>query len=267
MPVIRNYTEKEQIFIFDSDLDERSSYDPHHLETLKTAEESHFWFSARQEKICQLFQSHVKKQASILEIGGGTGFIAEKLMKLGYSIEIGDIHHNGLQYAKRRGVKKLYQFDLFKPPFEKEYDVICLFDVFEHLQNELQALECLKTMLKSGGKIILTVPAHQWLWSRDDHIAGHKRRYTKEALEKLFKKAQLKPLLIRYFFVSILPLLLMRRWLRKETNAPLLKNQSINLSIHPFFNHGLRLLTKAEFYLDKYLPNKIGGSLVAIASL
>ena len=86
--------------------------------------------------------------------------MAEKLQELGYSVDVSDIHSNGLQYAKKRGLQKLYQFDLFNPPFEEEFDVICLFDVLEHLSDEKQALECLKKMLKPGGLIILTVPAH-----------------------------------------------------------------------------------------------------------
>ncbi len=265
MPKIRNYRENDGILVFDSDLDHRSTYDESHLEILEKAEQTHFWFSARRDKICELFEQHIDKNCSILELGGGTGFIAESLIKRGFSVQMADIHLSGLLSAKKRGIKNLYQFDLFYPPFEQEFDVICLFDVLEHLQDDIHALECIKKMLKPGGKIILTVPAHQWLWSRDDAIAGHKRRYTKKQMEEVFLASGLQPLRTRYFFMSILPLLLLRTWLKKDKKTPIKADESISVSIHPFVNQTLYALTKLESRLERYLPNRMGGSLLAIA--
>ena len=84
---------------------------------------------------------------------------------MGFAVELANIHLNGLRFVQERGIKKLYQFDLLHPPFQEEFDLVCFFDVLEHLREETKALECLKTMVKPGGKIIFTVPAHQWLWN------------------------------------------------------------------------------------------------------
>jgi 2-polyprenyl-3-methyl-5-hydroxy-6-metoxy-1,4-benzoquinol methylase len=265
MPIIRNHREEDGILVFDSDLDQRSTYDEAHLEVVEKAERSHFWFAARRDIICQLFRQNVDKKCSILELGGGTGFVAESLIKRGFSVQMADIHRSGLDFAKKRGIKDLYQFDLFYPPFENEFDVICLFDVLEHLQEDAQALKCIKKMLKPDGRIILSVPAHQWLWSRDDAIAGHKRRYTKKLLREVFVTSNLKPLQIRYFFMSILPLLLLRSWLKKDEKIPLKTDESIEVALHPFINQILYSLTKLESRLERYLPNIIGGSLLSIA--
>ncbi len=265
MGFTRSFSEKEGIFVFDSSLDLRSSYDKNHLEILMKAEPYHFWFSARRDKICHKFLQRVDKTSRILEIGGGTGFVAESLMKMGYTVEMSDIHLNGLQYAKRRGIKKLYQFDLFSPPFHEEFDVICLFDVLEHLSEEQLALECISKMLKPGGKIILTVPAHQWLWSREDTIAGHKRRYTKKALEKILTESAFHPIQIQYFMITILPLLLLRRWIKKDSCIPIKSEEAPEIHLHPFLNRILLALTRTEFSFERFLPNIAGGSLLAIA--
>jgi len=266
MTLIRKFQEKEGILIFDEALDEElSSYDSHHLEALARAETSHFWLTTRREKICKIFSKNVKKGSRILEVGGGTGFIAAELIKQGFDVEVSDGASNGLAYAKKLGIKKLYQFDLFQPPFQETFDVICLFDVLEHLNDDVKAMDKLKKMLKPRGQIILTVPAHQWLWSRDDALAGHKRRYTKAQLKEVFRTCGLQPIFLRYFFIMILPLLCLRSFIKKEGSKPIQKNECVNFHIPSSLNWALRLLTKLEFSIDWLLPNIVGGSLIGIA--
>ncbi|HEY5235118.1 MAG TPA: hypothetical protein VIJ14_02970, partial [Rhabdochlamydiaceae bacterium] len=120
-------------------------------------------------------------------------------------------------------------------------------------------------MLKPGGLIILTVPAHSWLWSRDDVIAGHHTRFTKKHLKEAFLSAELQPLHLSYFFSAILPFLLLRRWMKKDTGLPLGKDDILEIKMQPLMNQMMDLLTQSEFYLDKLLPNIAGGSLLGIA--
>jgi len=265
VPITRDFHENQGIYVFDIALDDRSSYESKDLESLYIAESTHFWFSCRRDKISEFFTQEVSKDARILEIGGGTGYVAENLTKLGYTVEMADIHSNGLSFAKKRGIKTLYQFDLYSPPFLEEFDVICLFDVLEHLNDELEAIKCIKTMLKPGGLIILTVPAHQWLWSRDDAIAGHAKRYTIKLLKEVFDKSNLISGKKRYFFKSILPLLFLRRLLNKDTGLPVKQSESFDMGISPTLNYLLRILTKMEFLIDDFLPNIAGGSILAVA--
>jgi 2-polyprenyl-3-methyl-5-hydroxy-6-metoxy-1,4-benzoquinol methylase len=261
---LRDYAEKDGILIFDQQLDERfSTYNSQHLDQIKQAESSHFWFASRRDKICKTFDKYVEKNARILEIGGGTGYVAEKLQQTGYTVELSDAASNGLIYAKNRGIQKLYQFDLYHPPFKEAFDVICLFDVLEHLDDEKKALNQLKTMLKPGGTIILTVPAHQCLWSDSDVVAGHKKRYTKKTLSQAFFRSGFKPLSLRYFFILILPFLLLRTWTEKVQRSS--DNEELNLSIPLWLSSFFRLLTKLEFFMDRFLPNLAGGSLLGVA--
>jgi SAM-dependent methyltransferase len=176
-----------------------------------------------------------------------------------------DIHFNGLKFAQEKGIKKLYQFDLYNPPFDQEFDVICLFDVLEHQKDDKHVMECLKKMLKPGGKILLTVPAHQWLWNRDDRINGHYRRYTKKALIDLCKSCGLESKHIEYFFIFIVPLLLARSYLNRDRGDEVSSDEKIKFHLSLGVNQICYALTKLEFLLAPWLPQAVGGSLFLMA--
>ena len=129
---------------------------------------------------------------------------------------MGELHLNGLRYAREYGVDKCYQFDLFEPPFQEHFKAVALFDVLEHLEDDKKALQNIHSILKPDGQIVLTVPVHQWLWNRDDRIACHKKRYTKKDLCEVVKSAGFKTETIEFFFCRITPLLLLRRFLKPD---------------------------------------------------
>lgn len=209
----------------------------------------------------KIFESFVDKGHRILEIGGGTGFIAQKLLESGYSIEMADIHSNALHIAKSKGIKRLYQFDLYNPPFTEAFDVICLFDVLEHCHDNQKALMTIKTMLKPGGKLILSVPAHKWLWSHDDVLSGHNKRYKKKDFFELYKACDLIPLSTQYFFLFITPFLLLRSLVRRKGRD----KQEVNFDLPPLVNRVFQGLTSLESVLSPYLPNGLGGSLFSVS--
>jgi SAM-dependent methyltransferase len=146
----------------------------------------------------------------------------------------------------------VYQFDLFHPPFGAEFDAVCLFDVLEHIRDDAGALKRLKGLLKPGGLLLFTVPAHPWLWCQEDLRAGHERRYSRGALKRLLRTCGFHPLCLRYLFVALLPFLTLRKWVKSDTLVPL----------HPLVNGVLSALT----LLDCCLPNWAGGSLLGVCN-
>ena len=85
-------------------------------------------------------------------------------------------------------------------------------DVIEHIQDDYKFLRKSSVFLKSGGKIIMTVPADMKLWSKLDEVVGHKRRYTKKTLTLLLEKCGYKVEFISYFnFLLYLPQLIYRK--------------------------------------------------------
>jgi 2-polyprenyl-3-methyl-5-hydroxy-6-metoxy-1,4-benzoquinol methylase len=171
----KNYTINDDILIFNPEIDtEHIDYNVSGLDVLCEMEKKHFWNQARLKFVQNYFNKFIKKDSKILEVGCGIGHIASNLEKQGYkNIHVSDIHVKGLKYAKStNNLNKLYQFDLHKPPFEDEFDVICFFDVLEHLANDDLILRNIHKMLKPGGKIILAVLASGSLDRNKSNIAS-----------------------------------------------------------------------------------------------
>jgi 2-polyprenyl-3-methyl-5-hydroxy-6-metoxy-1,4-benzoquinol methylase len=236
------------------------------LDNLHKIESNHFWFVCRRKSIVNLFNKFINAKQKIIEVGAGTGSVSRALLASGYKVAVGELHLSGLYYAKSYGINELYQFDIYNPPFINEFDVVGMFDVLEHLENEALVLHNIAKILTPKGKVILTVPAHGWLWNRDDKIAGHKCRYTKKQLISTVKEAGFKVLEVRYFFIFILPLLWLRAIVNRDDGSVVKEEEyDIDLTISPIINKCLLALCAIEEKITKYIPNIAGGSLILIA--
>ena len=132
------------------------------------------------------------------------------------NISVGEMHLNGLKCVKTYGLKDLCQFDLLKEPFIKHFDVVCLFDVLEHIEHDNFALKNVSKILVEGGRVVITVPAHKWLWSNVDFNSGHKRRYSGKMIKELSENNGFKVLFISHFFTFIISFLYIRKLMNKK---------------------------------------------------
>lgn len=252
------------VIYFHPDMDEFADYDSDDLHLLYKAEQSHFWFVNRREVIRRVFQKYVGLQMQLIEIGAGTGNIAQMLSQMGYPISVGEIHAVGLHYAKSYGIQNLYQFNLLEAPFVEHFDGVAMFDVLEHIEHDHDAIRNVALMLRPNGLVILTVPAHSWLWSQDDIIGHHKRRYTRSSLSQVLTDNGFEVLHISYFFIAILPLLLLRTLIR-NANKPIPKQLNKEIKMNKLLNFILHQVTQFE---NRWLPDvkfPFGGSLIAVA--
>ncbi|MGH6658970.1 MAG: class I SAM-dependent methyltransferase, partial [Sphingomicrobium sp.] len=142
------------------------------------------------------------------------------------------------------------------------YDMIGAFDVIEHIAEDEAALESIARRLKPGGKLVMTVPAHQWMWSAHDVVNHHRRRYSKAALRKLIEQSPLKLEAIGYFNSLLFPLAVAERMVSKARG----KDESdLKLPAAPL-NAALEQAFALERYLVGRLPLPPGLSLFAVAS-
>jgi 2-polyprenyl-3-methyl-5-hydroxy-6-metoxy-1,4-benzoquinol methylase len=266
--ITKVYEEIDNIKIFDKKIVENhSDYNAKGLDNLFKAENKHFWFITRKEFILQEMKSIIDMSDNIIEIGAGTGNVARYLKENNYTnISVGEMHLNGLKYAKDYGIANCYQFNLLDTPFENEFDTVCMFDVLEHIEDDNLALQNIYTSLNDNGKVILTVPSHMWLWNRSDTIAGHKVRYTKNGLIQKLKNNGFEIVTARYFFISIVAFLYLRTVLNKDDKSDVKEEEYGNdISINPIMNNILLFMSRLENKINRYLPNIFGGSLFIIA--
>jgi len=266
--ITRNFIEKDDKKIFDQNVPENHvDYDARSLDKLFLKEEKHFWFVSRKEFILKNIQKFVTKDKKIIEIGSGTGNVSRYLTINGFKdISVGEMHKKGLSYAKSYGLSQCYQFNLLNTPFKEEFDAIFLFDVLEHIENDDLAIQNAHESIKNNGYVVLTVPAHMWLWSRSDVIAGHKLRYTKKHLIKKLKAHNFDILKARYFFISIVPLLLLRVLFRRDSGSQIKEEEYTDQApINPIINSILLFISRLENKLNPFLINFFGGSLLVIA--
>jgi len=246
--------------------DNHRDYPATGLDNLYRSERHYFWLVSRCEYIVEIFKKYVGKHENIIEIGAGTGNVTRNLRAAGYKPAVGELHLSGLYYARSYGIKECYQFDLYDPPFQKHFDVIGMFDVLEHLDSSVEALKQVNSMLRVNGKLIITVPAHMWLWSRDDKIAEHKIRYTKSTMKDALKASGFEIVEMKYFFIFIVPLLWLRKILHSDLNSEVSAvEKKTDITINPILNKILLGLCRLESKIRRILPNLFGGSLLVVA--
>jgi SAM-dependent methyltransferase len=115
-----------------------------------------------------------------------------------------------------------YCYNIFDrdPNFAAAFDTIVMFDVLEHLEDELSFLEAVLYHLQPGGLLLINVPALMSLYSRYDTALGHQRRYTLKTLDAVCLKLQLQPVNATYWGLPFIPLLVARRLLLSWQSDP-----------------------------------------------
>ena len=198
-----------------------SAFDAAGIQRLLAAEDRHFWFRARNETIAALARGPIRGLPDgfrILEVGCGSGNVLRILHKLAADrgqVEGLELSPQAADAARARtglSVTNGYLSDL--DPHAK-YDLIAAFDVLEHIADEAQVLGQMQQRLLPGGRLILTVPAHQTLWSPFDIASGHERRYSMRTLSRALRASGFRVEYVTYFMSLLFPMMWLRRRLLK----------------------------------------------------
>jgi SAM-dependent methyltransferase len=193
------------------------SYDPDFFSELARIEDRHFWFRARNQVISALAEQITRPWVQgyrVLEVGCGTGNVLRALeLACRGGIVVGmDLYAEGLTFARTRTSCPLVQGDLKQPGFGVQFDMIGAFDVVEHLPDDVRIFRSIHAMLKPRGVLLLTVPAHQSLWSYFDEVAHHCRRYEALELRRKLSECGYEIEYLSQFMASVYPLIwLIRR--------------------------------------------------------
>jgi len=231
-------------------------------------EDRHWWFKGRRRIVASLLRSLLDGRSGLrlLEIGCGTGGMLPILAAHGRVTGI-DPSEDAIRYSRQRHGREA---ELLRVDFPAElppgggYDVVALFDVLEHLDDDVLALRRAASLLADGGLVVATVPAHRFLWSPHDVINHHRRRYARRELYSRIREAGLRVERVSYFNMFLFPAVLLARLLRRDAAAA--SNGESDFKVVPGpLNAFLALLFGSERLFLRLTDLPFGVSLLAVA--
>lgn len=168
-------------------------------------EDKSFWFAHRGACLRSVVQQ-LSPAGTIYDIGGGNGYMTRVFLDAGFDTVLVEPGEEGVRNAVARGIPNVVCATLATARFRDEsLPAAGLFDVLEHIDDDLGFLRELQRAVVPGGRLYLTVPASSWLWSQDDVLAGHFRRHTVSGMRRRLGATGWNPIFSTHIF-SILPL-------------------------------------------------------------
>ncbi|MST04055.1 MAG: methyltransferase domain-containing protein [Candidatus Pacebacteria bacterium] len=222
----------------------------------------HFWIKRRFSVFKKIYKRYIKSNHLIGEIGCGSG-IFQKQYEDFYDSKIDGFDLN-IKALENSCVEKssIFCYDISerRGDLKNKYDILILFDVIEHIENDEKFIDDVKFHLKKNGKIIINVPANQWLFSDYDRVVGHMRRYDKKDFYHIEKKCNLKLITWTYWGAFFVPIIILRKILlkRKKDASEIIQNG---------FNPKNKFLNKIMSFIGniEFIPQHLlGSSLMCI---
>lgn len=133
---------------------------------------------------------------NILELGSGIGNISKHFIEEGYNIHLTDIRDNYIDILTsnfEEAAKGISKMDVTDEKFDSkflsmlgQFDSVFALNVVEHIKDDHLALSNASKLLSPGGKLVVLVPAYQWMYNSFDKALEHYRRYTTKSLIDTF---------------------------------------------------------------------------------
>lgn len=247
-------------------------FDPHYFEALARMEQEHFWWRARRELILDVLRRGVPDLASraLFDIGCGSGGLLDFLARSGVPVAGAcDAYLESLHIVRRRLEVPLVLFDSGRlPPIGEGLGLVGLFDVLEHVDDDGGMLRWIATVLAPGGYLVLTVPAHPFLFDEMDEIAHHRRRYRRGELRGKLQRAGLEVAVLSHFMAPLVPMMVAVRTLGRALagrTRTALERRTFEARVIPGFNPAVLTLLRAERLWLRRASLPFGTSLLALA--
>ena len=236
-------------------------------------EDNSFWFRHRNnciEAIVNKFPPEDKE--AIFDIGGGNGYVSMGLAQAGFNVVLVEPGRVGAANARQRGLNNVICATTDTAKFDaSSLPAVGLFDVIEHIEDDSRFLASLRRLVKKGGRLYATVPAYSALWSAEDIMAGHYRRYSLKEIKRVLSAAGFHVEYSTYIFrILPLPTLLMRTFpyrlgiSRRDIEAKDVSKDHVLKSGK--MSKILDFVLRPEIEnLSKKRPMRIGGSCLIVA--
>jgi ubiquinone/menaquinone biosynthesis C-methylase UbiE len=184
----------------------------HVYRQLYELEDSHWWFRGRRAVIqAMLARTPLVGEPRILDAGCGTGRNLLEYARIGEVAGV-DPSPEAVAFCHARGLDQVRQSGIEQLPYaDAGFDLVTATDVLEHIAEDRAAARELRRVTKPGGRLLVTVPAYEWLWSQHDDSHQHQRRYTLRRLRATLTAGGWRPVLETYFnSILLAPIALVR---------------------------------------------------------
>ena len=245
------------------------------LSAQQITEDSHWWFASRVRAIHAVAAHYLPGQARrVLDVGCGAGNMMHHLARYG-AVQGVEIDPRPLRLAQARGYAvKLADASAGIPHDDAQFDLVATLDVIEHVQDDRATLRECYRVLKPGGWLLVTVPAFMFLWSQNDVLNAHVRRYTAAELRHKLAATGFRVQRVTYnnFFVfPLAALVILSR--RKTQQTPPLRSHHFDEDAYqvdmepasPLVNRVLTVVGQVEAIILRALNLPWGTSLIALA--
>src|SRR3989338_10266243 len=225
------------------------------FEMLKEAETSWWYFGRARAIRAVLTRSSVNAVAGpILDFGAGFGGMFAELKRLGSEVYAYEPDAAARAEAATRGY--IVTYATYEEALSRRYALVGLFDVVEHIEDDLSFLQSLHEALTPDGLLIITVPAFTFLWREHDVMNKHFRRYTRLSLTTLLQKTGYEPVGLSYWnMLLFFPAALVR----------LMGHSGSSSLADGFLNWIFTLVVTVEAFFIRLFSLPFGVSLVVVA--
>jgi len=184
-------------------------------------EEDHWWYRGRRRVIGGVIGGlELPRGARILDAGAGSGRNMVDLARRGRVTGV-ELSPASAEVARARGVGEVITGSIDRLPFADDaFDLAVSFDVIEHVDDDRATLRELRRVVSPGGRLVVTVPAYEWLWSSHDEVNHHRRRYTRASLLSAAADSGWRPTRTTHFNSVLLPAAVALRAAERARRAP-----------------------------------------------
>lgn len=241
----------------------------------KIEEDKHWWFAGRTWSLLNMIDRVIEPDGKrqVLDIGCGAGNMFHHLVRYGTVVGV-DSNPKPLIVARERGYD-VRQGEAEDLPFDDDaFELVALLDTVEHCDDDMAVLRESYRVCAPGGYLVVTVPAFMWLWSHNDVLNDHKRRYTARELRDKLRRLGFRTRRVTYnnFFVfpMALALILLRRGSEQapDLGSPHFDDESYQVEMEPappLLNAILSGVTWTESQILRWLSLPVGTAIICIA--
>lgn len=227
-------------------------------------ETKHFWRVERRALILETIERHLPRagRLRILDVGGASSLVSREMGRFG-DVVVVEPDAPSVEIGRAAGLDIREGALPDRLPVEGPFDLITLFDVLEHVDDDAGAVSAVRRLLSPDGRLVVTVPAVPLLWSDHDVSVHHRRRYLEGTLRSALEGGGFSVDYLTYFTSFLFPVIATQRLLSRARGVRREATYDVSVPAAPI-NGALRAIMHAERVALRKIRLPIGSSLLAV---